>query len=73
LQASSQTTQRYFKYLAKTDNDNVSILPDLKRKQRLEESGMDEEVARRNEEVLMEECTMPETCAGRWWVKKTKE
>jgi hypothetical protein len=56
------TVLRYSKFLAETDYENVSILPDLTRRQRLEESNMEEEVARRNEEELTEDDVAKNLC-----------
>jgi hypothetical protein len=53
---------RYAKYLAETDYEHISILPDLTRRQRLEESNMDEEVRRRNEEELTEDDVAKNLC-----------
>ncbi len=50
-----RTLLRYSKYLEETDFDSVLVMPDLTKKQRAEESSMEEEVATRNEKELTEE------------------
>ncbi len=46
---------RYTKHLAETEYEDVSIMPDLTKRQRQEEASMNEEANRRNEEELTED------------------
>jgi hypothetical protein len=46
---------RYTKHLAETEYEDVSIMPDLTKRQRQEEANMNEEANRRNEEELTED------------------
>jgi hypothetical protein len=53
---------RYAKHLADTEYEDVSVMPDLTRRQRQEESSMQEEADRRNEEDLTEEDVSKNLC-----------
>jgi hypothetical protein len=53
---------RYTRYLAETDYRDVSIMPDLTRRQRQEELKMKDEADRRNEEELTEDDLAKNLC-----------